>query len=71
MAYALAAGLRRLAALLRPEGGWSAVLRVPATLSEDEWVARLVEPDNFAGAIRRLLRRVLAETGSPEPPGLE
>ena len=31
--------------LLEPEGGWSAVLRVPAHLTEDEWCARLVEED--------------------------
>ena len=30
------------ASLLEPEGGWSAVLRVPATLSEEERVARLL-----------------------------
>ena len=29
--------------LLEPEGGWSAVLRVPATRSEEELVVRLVE----------------------------
>jgi len=31
------------ATLLEPEGGWYAVLRVPATLSEEERVVRLVE----------------------------
>jgi hypothetical protein len=31
------------ATLLEPEGGWSAVLRVPATRSEDERVSRLLE----------------------------
>lgn len=31
------------ASLLRPEGGWYAVLRVPATLPEDERVLRLLE----------------------------
>jgi alanine-synthesizing transaminase len=31
--------------LLEPEGGWSAVLRVPAHRSEDDWCARLVEDD--------------------------
>jgi aspartate/methionine/tyrosine aminotransferase len=31
------------ATLLPPEGGWYAVLRVPATLAEDERVTRLVE----------------------------
>ena len=30
------------ASLLEPEGGWSAVLRVPATLPEEERVARLL-----------------------------
>lgn len=31
--------------LLAPEGGWSAVLRVPATASEDEWCRRLLQGD--------------------------
>jgi hypothetical protein len=31
------------ASLLEPEGGWSAVLRVPATLSEEDRVARLLQ----------------------------
>jgi hypothetical protein len=31
------------ATLLEPEGGWSAVLRVPATRSEEERVTRLLE----------------------------
>jgi aspartate/methionine/tyrosine aminotransferase len=31
------------ATLLEPEGGWSAVLRVPATLTEEERVTRLLE----------------------------
>lgn len=31
--------------LLVPEGGWSAVLRVPATASEDEWCLRLLRDD--------------------------
>jgi hypothetical protein len=31
------------ATLLEPEGGWNAVLRVPATLSEEERVVRLLE----------------------------
>jgi aspartate/methionine/tyrosine aminotransferase len=31
------------ATLLEPEGGWSAVLRVPATISEEERVTRLLE----------------------------
>lgn len=31
------------ATLLEPEGGWSAVLRVPATLAEEERVTRLLE----------------------------
>ena len=31
------------ATILPPEGGWSAVLRVPATLTEEERVARLLE----------------------------
>jgi aspartate/methionine/tyrosine aminotransferase len=31
------------ASLLEPEGGWSAVLRVPATLPEEERVFRLLE----------------------------
>ncbi len=31
--------------LLEPEGGWSAVLRVPAHHTEEEWCARLVEED--------------------------
>jgi len=26
-----------------PEGGWSAVIRVPAILSEDQWVLRLID----------------------------
>ena len=34
---------RSPATLLKPEGGWSAVLRVPATLSEEERVTRLLE----------------------------
>jgi alanine-synthesizing transaminase len=29
--------------LLEPEGGWSAVLRVPRTMSEDQLVLRLLE----------------------------
>jgi alanine-synthesizing transaminase len=33
------------ASLLRPEGGWSAVLRVPATLSEENWTLRLLSQD--------------------------
>jgi aspartate/methionine/tyrosine aminotransferase len=33
------------AGLLRPEGGWSAVLRVPATASEEEWALALLEKD--------------------------
>jgi alanine-synthesizing transaminase len=32
--------------LLDAEGGWSAVLRVPATRSEDEWVTALLEKDD-------------------------
>jgi alanine-synthesizing transaminase len=32
--------------LLDAEGGWSAVVRVPATRSEDDWVATLVEKDD-------------------------
>lgn len=35
--------VRSVASLLEPEGGWAAVLRVPATLSEEERVARLLE----------------------------
>ena len=31
--------------LLVPDGGWSAVVRVPAVLSEDQWVLRLLEDD--------------------------
>jgi hypothetical protein len=31
------------ATILPPEGGWSAVLRVPATLTEEERVTRLLE----------------------------
>jgi aspartate/methionine/tyrosine aminotransferase len=31
--------------LLEPEGGWSAVLRVPALRSEEEWCAHLLEED--------------------------
>ena len=31
--------------LLAPEGGWSAILRVPATASEDEWCERLLRED--------------------------
>ena len=31
------------ATLLEPEGGWSAVLRVPATCTEEERVTRLLE----------------------------
>ncbi len=31
--------------LLDVEGGWSAVLHVPSTRSEDEWVASLLEED--------------------------
>ncbi len=34
---------RSPASLLEPEGGWSAVLRVPATISEEERVTRLLE----------------------------
>lgn len=33
------------ATVLDVEGGWSAVLHVPATRSEDEWVSTLVESD--------------------------
>ena len=33
------------ATLLEPEGGWSAVLRVPATCSEEERALRLLEQD--------------------------
>jgi alanine-synthesizing transaminase len=33
------------ATLLDVEGGWSAVLHVPATIAEDEWVLTLVEQD--------------------------
>ena len=31
--------------MLDAEGGWSAVLHVPATRSEDEWVLALAEQD--------------------------
>jgi alanine-synthesizing transaminase len=31
--------------VLLPEGGWSAVLRVPATATEDEWCLRLLRDD--------------------------
>lgn len=31
--------------LLEPEGGWSAVLRIPALRSEEEWCAHLLEED--------------------------
>jgi aspartate/methionine/tyrosine aminotransferase len=31
------------ATLLEPQGGWSAVLRVPATLAEEEWVLALLD----------------------------
>jgi aspartate/methionine/tyrosine aminotransferase len=31
--------------LLPPEGGWSAVLRIPATVSEEEWALLLLEKD--------------------------
>ena len=37
-----AVGPGSTASLLEPEGGWSAVLRVPATLPEEERVARLL-----------------------------
>jgi alanine-synthesizing transaminase len=45
---ALQAAVRhaRGATLLRAEGGWSAVLRVPATKSEEELVLDLLEPDD-------------------------
>jgi alanine-synthesizing transaminase len=33
----------RTATLLRAEGGWSAVVQVPATRSEDDWVQSLLE----------------------------
>jgi aspartate/methionine/tyrosine aminotransferase len=36
-------GPRSPASLLEPEGGWYAVLRVPATVSEEERVSRLLE----------------------------
>lgn len=36
-------GPRSPATLLEPEGGWYAVLRVPATMSEEERVVRLLE----------------------------
>jgi aspartate/methionine/tyrosine aminotransferase len=36
-------GPRSAATLLEPEGGWSAILRVPATSSEEERALRLVE----------------------------
>lgn len=32
-----------LLTLHEPEGGWSAVIRVPAILSEEQWVLRLIE----------------------------
>jgi alanine-synthesizing transaminase len=35
-----------LVTLLEPEGGWSAVLRVPAHHTEDDWCARLIEEDD-------------------------
>lgn len=35
------------ASLLRPEGGWYAVLRVPATLPEEQRVLRLLERDGL------------------------
>jgi aspartate/methionine/tyrosine aminotransferase len=38
-----ALGPRSTATLLEPEGGWSAILRVPATSSEEERALRLVE----------------------------
>jgi aspartate/methionine/tyrosine aminotransferase len=41
---ALAAGSP--ATLLEPEGGWSAVLRVPATCSEEERALRLLDEDD-------------------------
>jgi aspartate/methionine/tyrosine aminotransferase len=38
-----ALAVRSAASLLEPEGGWSAVLRVPATCSEEERALRLLE----------------------------
>jgi alanine-synthesizing transaminase len=38
-----AVGPDRGVSLLEPEGGWSAVLRIPATLTEEEHVLRLLE----------------------------
>jgi aspartate/methionine/tyrosine aminotransferase len=41
--------LRRLASdvpalsILEPDGGWTVVVRVPAILSEDQWVLRLLD----------------------------
>jgi aspartate/methionine/tyrosine aminotransferase len=40
-----AAVVSTAATVLDAEGGWSAVVRVPATRSEDEWVAALLEKD--------------------------
>lgn len=38
--------VREGVSLLRPEGGWSAVLRVPALLSEEQWALTLLEEDS-------------------------
>ena len=40
-----AVGAAPAVSVLAPEGGWSAVLRVPATASEDEWCQRLLRED--------------------------
>jgi aspartate/methionine/tyrosine aminotransferase len=40
-----AASAGSAATVLDVEGGWSAVLHVPATRSEDEWVIALAEQD--------------------------
>jgi len=34
------------AGLLRVEGGWSAIIRLPQIQSEDVWVTRLIEEQN-------------------------
>ena len=44
---ALRARVRRApATLCEPEGGWSAVLRLPATRPEEDWVLALLEEDD-------------------------
>jgi alanine-synthesizing transaminase len=48
---------------LRTSGGWFAVVRAPAVLTDEEWALRLLDQDRVQAGARRLAERIAAVAG--------